>query len=77
MIFLSHNNPLTKCSRCGFKTPTKEDQCNYCNGLSDAEVEKMLQEHSIEFKGNPTLIKQAYLVLTCILLILVIYGFIN
>ena len=71
------NKPLTKCNRCGFKTPTEEGKCQYCHDLTEVEVDEMLKEHSIKFKGNPTLIKRAYLLLACILLLLYLYKFIE
>jgi len=77
MLFYLHYKRLTKCNRCGFKTPSKEANCNYCFGLSDAETTQMLQEHSESFKGNPSLIKGAYLVFTCILLVLIIVTLIK
>ncbi len=71
------HKPLTKCNRCGFKTPTEEGKCHYCHELTEEEVEKMLHEHSINFKGNQSLIKRAYLLLTCILLFLFLYKFLE
>ena len=77
MFISTYSEPLTKCVRCGFKSPTKEGKCHYCHNLSDTEVTLMLHEHSKNFSGNKILLKRIYIVLVTILLCVTIYNFIK
>jgi hypothetical protein len=68
--------PLKVCPRCKLQTPEEQSDCIHCTGLSETQLQSLIEEHQNQLEGNAKL-GRVFLLAAAVLFALLFLGALN